>query len=359
MTLTQSQPTVSLKLHPQQLPRRQSDSPLRVRDDLATPESAALVLEPGEFRSIVVELRHSWRSPLNLELVLEHPTDLPSGCFRGWHESDNPYQLGLDEEVQPSLEHRYSFPSLPPEETQRRVLFFYLPEDFFESEAAITGSRPRLTLEYPLQLRVYASLPHSNRRQLANFAAFGLQIRPQSLYLNLLPNIYQANDFLERFLKILEEAFDPTVRTSEMMWAYLDPLVAPKALLPFLAHWVGWKLDPRLSELQNRHLIRHAVNLYRWHGTRAGLRLYLHLYTGLPLSDRAIEIQEVFDRGFRLGETELGLDSTLGAGQAYHFTVVLRPSEDLEIDEPLVREVIERYKPAFCTYSLQIFPENS
>jgi len=97
MTLAQSkQPTVSIKFYPQQIPRRQSDTPLMSRDDRGSIESLALVLEPGEFRSLEVELKHNWRSPLDVELELDDPTNLPSGCFRGWHESDNPYQLGLD-----------------------------------------------------------------------------------------------------------------------------------------------------------------------------------------------------------------------------------------------------------------------
>jgi phage tail-like protein len=81
-------------------------------------------------------------------------------------------------------------------------------------------------------------------------------------------------------------------------------LTAPEALLPFLAHWVAWPIDRRWDTKQQRRFIRNAVELYRWHGTRQGLRFYLHLYTELPLdedlpeAEKHISIEEIFYAGF-------------------------------------------------------------
>ena len=44
----------------------------------------------------------------------------------------------------------------------------------------------------------------------------------------------------------------------------------------------------------------------------------------------------------------------LGGGKIYHFTVRLRTDESHQLDEELIREIIERYKPAFSTYELSI-----
>jgi len=60
------------------------------------------------------------------------------------------------------------------------------------------------------------------------------------LYAKFLPAIYQELDFVGRFLKIFEQAFEPAVNSLDTLWAYLDPTTAPQGLLPFLAHWVGW-----------------------------------------------------------------------------------------------------------------------
>jgi phage tail-like protein len=147
----------------------------------------------------------------------------------------------------------------------------------------------------------------------------------------------------------------------DSLWAYLDPLTAPKALLPFLASWVAWPMDPRWSTQKQRRLIRQALEIYRWRGTRRGLRLYLHLYTDLPLdedipqeADKHIGIEEVFGDGFVLSTTCLGQDSIIGGGRPYHFIVTLRPDPDVPLDEKLVRYIIEQEKPAFCTYELYI-----
>jgi hypothetical protein len=50
----------------------------------------------------------------------------------------------------------------------------------------------------------------------------------------------------------------------------------------------------------------------------------------------------------------MGQDSMIGGGRPYHFIVRLRPDQPDQIDEQLVRDIIEREKPAFCTYELDL-----
>jgi hypothetical protein len=57
-----------------------------------------------------------------------------------------------------------------------------------------------------------------------------------------------------------------------------------------------------------------------------------------------------------MAETLIGTDSMLGGGRLFHFFVRLRPEPDKQIDEGLVRDIIERKKPAFCTYDILISP---
>jgi hypothetical protein len=96
------------------------------------------------------------------------------------------------------------------------------------------------------------------------------------------------------------------------------------------------------------------VEIYRWRGTRKGLRLYLHLYTGLPETDQHISITEPFGQGMVLGNSRLGEDTVLGGGNPYHFVVRLRSDRNIKIDEQLVRRIIDSEKPAFCSYKLII-----
>jgi phage tail-like protein len=247
---------------------------------------------------------------------------------------------------------------IAPNQKVDRSLFFQIPEDFFENQYALDRGRDRLKINYATQVYVYAEA--QTERQLVAYRVFNLCVRPSSSYLNFVPAIYREIDFMGRFLTIFEQAFDPAVQTIDVLWAYLDPLTAPESLLPFLANWVAWPIDRRWDIKQQRRLIRNAVELYHWHGTRRGLRYYLHLYTELPLdedlpeSEKHIRIEDVFARGFVMGQTLIGEDSMLGGGRPFHFIVRLRPEPDKQIDEELVKNIIEREKPAFCTYELSI-----
>ncbi|MGB0561798.1 MAG: phage tail protein, partial [Spirulinaceae cyanobacterium] len=215
------------------------------------------------------------------------------------------------------------------------------------------------TLDYQGSFEVYSRSPNASQR-VQQTVEFRLFVRPRSLYLDFLPDIYREVDFVGRFLKIFEQTFEPDIQVLSNLWAYLSPQTAPEAMLPFLAHWVGWPLTPQLSLQRQRQLIAGAVELYRWRGTRRGLKYAIHLFTDLPLGPTApdapqpIEIQEFGGRGFVLGETRLGRDATMGGGRPYHFIVQLSPLPDQSLNLPLIKQVIEQEKPAFCTYELMV-----
>jgi phage tail-like protein len=294
-----------------------------------------LGLFPGEPSEIIVQIKNESDRTLQLDFNVEG--DFP----------DRWCQIGREGS------------ELPPRQQMDAVLYFQIAADFFEQNQG-PNSGNSLKIDYRGQLHVYSTQSDTGQRQVKS-AAFNIYVRPRSLYLNFLPSVYSEVDLIGRLLKIFERAFEPTVQTLDVLWAYLDPLTAPEALLPFLAHWVGWPGDVPWSTHQQRRLIRHAMEIYRWRGTRQGLRLYLHLYTGLPLdepgvaeTEKAISIQEVFSDGFLLGSARLGQEAILGGGRPYHFIVWLRCREQQQVDERLVRSIINQEKPAFCTYDLYI-----
>jgi phage tail-like protein len=240
-----------------------------------------------------------------------------------------------------------------PQEIDEVILTFTAPSDFFESPT--NCEQLPLKLNYQCEIEVYEL--NQNGERTISYRVFDLYVRPRVTYLDFLPTLFRETDFFSRFLAIFEETFDPYVQTIDTLWAYLDPLTAPQTLLPFLAHWVAWDIEPEWDIERQRHLIRNALELYRWHGTRKGLQRYLSLYTDLPCDDAHIAITEVFAGGFTFGSCELGSNAMMGGGRPYHFAVCLRPEQpEPAIDEALVRKVIERQKPPFCTYDLSIEP---
>ena len=258
---------------------------------------------------------------------------------------------------------------LSPRRKLEAVLNFKIAEDWFESEKTL-GSPEPLVLDY--QGRVDVSSPASEMQRSKKLVSkdFNLYVRPRSLYLNYLPEIYRHVDLIGRLLKIFEQTFEPDVQTLDALWAYLNPLMAPEELLPFLAHWVGWNLTPELSTTQKRRLISQAMEIYRWRGTRKGLRHYLHLYTGLPLDEdlpeeqKAISIQENFRRDFIIGKTKLGTENAyIGGGQSYNFVVQLRFSVSLWREALICYSYSSRLSLhlwflSFLRLRFPIFPEN-
>ena len=250
--------------------------------------------------------------------------------------------------------------NIPPNRKINKAISFQAEADFFENQQALS-QKTQLKLNYQLQIQVL--LETLDQTQIVEYQVFNILVRPETSYLNFLPSIFQERDIARRFVSIFEQAFDPVVQTTDVLWAYFDPLTAPEAFLPFLAKWVGWEIDERWTIQQQRQLIRNAVTLYRWHGTKHGLRLYLHYCTGLPLdehlpeSQKHISIEENFNDGLVLGEVNLDENPMLGGGKPYHFTVRLRTDASNQLDEELVQEIIERQKPAFSTYELSIFTQ--
>jgi phage tail-like protein len=349
MTQTRDLLPLSVRLTPMQLPQV---IPQRIAGRSLTPEemggdrplpplrerqATSVTVHPGEPSELLVQLENYGDVPLRVDLSVEG--DFPATWCRLHREGDR----------------------IEPGRTIEAVLYFQVRPDFFES--AIVP--PCLDYRGCLYLTCRRDVADNREPPRQDTAAFDLYIRPRSLYLDFLPELYREVDFIGRLLNIFEQTFEPAVQTLDALWAYLNPLTAPEALLPFLAHWVGWRYTSQLESDRQRYSIARALELYAWRGTRRGLRYYLHLFTGLPLdedlpeADKTISIQEVFGRGFLLGETHIGRDAILGGTQPFHFIVVLRPPLGHSLDETLIREIVEQEKPAFCTYELYIDPIQS
>ncbi|MEM6597433.1 MAG: phage tail protein [Cyanobacteria bacterium P01_D01_bin.36] len=326
----------SFELVPMQMPESVAPhSPTVASRHTAIPAvlTTRLRLQPGELSELIIRVQNHTADPLQLDFAVtgELPHD--------W------WQL------------RTEGNTLPAHHQMEAVLYFAITEDFFEQ--VLSPAQLPLQLQYAGQIKVVSTAPAGHSQE--QLGHFSVEIQPPSLYLNYLPDIYRNVDFVGRFLKIFESAFEPTVDILDHQWAYLDPLTAPQSMLPFLAHWVAWSFDGPLSLAQQRVLIRYAMEIYRWRGTRRGLRFYLHLASGLPLdehlsneADKSIEIYENFSQGHILGKTVLGRSTILGGNRPYHFCVRLHPTADTPLDETLIRTIIDQEKPAFSSYDLAI-----
>ena len=115
---------------------------------------------------------------------------------------------------------------------------FRVPANFFEEQQAIQRGRNEcLKLNFPGCLSVYAELNSASETAQAPMEQvdFELCVRPRANYVNFLPALYSEVDFINRFIQIFEQTFEPVVTSVSNIWANLDPLTVPQSLLPFLA----------------------------------------------------------------------------------------------------------------------------
>lgn len=328
-----------------------------------------IVVYPGELCRVALEIKNWESQPQYLTLKLngtfplewcQVQTDAETAPQFG----TAPEQNSVEQKSNTAMKAAIDLVTLDvaAKKSKHADLWFLIPEDFFEGQDALQGSKEK-QLDFRGCLSIYASqsLSQGSSPHAIQESDFELNVRPRSSYTDFLPIVYQEVDYIHRFIKIFEQAFDPVVNSFGSMWAHLDPLTAPQALLPFLARWVDWPIDVQLDLTHQRRLIRRAVEIYRCRGTRKGLRFYLHLYTGLPLDeqidreeDKSICITEPLGQGCVFGLAYVGEDAVIGGGKPYHFDVRLRAQPNSPIDEQLVRRIIDQEKPAFCSYSLRI-----
>jgi phage tail-like protein len=150
-----------------------------------------------------------------------------------------------------------------------------------------------------------------------------------SLYMSFLPDIYQENDFLRRFLLIFEEIWEPLERRQDHIYMYFHPLTCPVVFLPWLAKWLGFPLDPHWPEMRRRRLLAQAMDLYRWRGTLYGLVRMIEVCTGVTP-----EITE-------------------NNQEPFVFHIVLPISKD-NMDRAFIEELIHTHKPAHAGFTLEI-----
>ncbi|MDA8219109.1 MAG: phage tail protein, partial [Dehalococcoidales bacterium] len=169
------------------------------------------------------------------------------------------------------------------------------------------------------------------------------------LFIQYLPSIYREHELVREFLGIFDAVWLPIDGLVASLSALLDPRETPEHMLPWLASWVAVVADDRWPLERRRTLVREAAELFRRRGTRAGLKRYLEICTGVePL------IVENCD-GIRLGgDCRLGYNTRLGRRRDFWLDTTLPLEAPGSLDEVDLRAILEAEKPAHCTYRLTL-----
>lgn len=96
-----------------------------------------------------------------------------------------------------------------------------------------------------------------------------------------LPSIYQENDFLRNYLMIFQHIMNETSITLDNIDNLFRPMEIDSKFLPVISNWIGVNYELLGTEDIARKVLQYAVPLYRYRGTKLGMRALLFLVTGV------------------------------------------------------------------------------
>jgi phage tail-like protein len=160
----------------------------------------------------------------------------------------------------------------------------------------------------------------------------------------LLPGLYQEDDFAQRLTAALDELMAPVFATLDNIGAYTDPWLAPEDFLEWLASWVGVVIDDSWPLDRRRALVASAGELYQWVGTARGIRELVRLIAGVEP-----EIEESGAASW--SQTPLG--PFPGATEP-HLVVRLRIPAGSPLDLEGVRAIVAAAAPAHIPHRVEV-----
>jgi phage tail-like protein len=153
---------------------------------------------------------------------------------------------------------------------------------------------------------------------------------PMSFYLHDLPIIFGDDDFLGRFLLIMETIWEPLEQREDHIEMYFDPRTCPRSFLPYLASWLGLSFDQHWPESRIRDLVANGFDLYSWRATKYGLTRMIEVSTGVtPVI-------------------------TEPADNPYLFNISVHLPPESQVDREMLEHLILQHKPAHVGYVLDV-----
>jgi phage tail-like protein len=193
-------------------------------------------------------------------------------------------------------------------------------------------------------------------------------------YLDYLPAIYRENEssseFLEKFLSIFQTMMDDTYQKIFSFSKYLDSQVTPNEFLRWLASWLSISTDQNWSNEGTRALIERAPDLFKKRGTIDGIKEIILLYLNSKnsgknpnptiIGDQIYSNNNYYDDSNKCSSSrytqlkyyndvkiiENNNNNNNNNRYRYFFDVLLNPILIDENDERVIRQIVEKEKPA-------------
>ena len=175
-----------------------------------------------------------------------------------------------------------------------------------EYEISVQAQINTFYLNQYLHTRV--ELSNLKTEELLSSESVRIAVYGKAKKLQYLPEIYDSDDFMSRFLMLFESFWNPIDTQIDQIHHYFDPQLTPEAFIPWLATWVGLPIDDFLPLNRVRNLLNNALQIFQLRGTVKALQMFLEIYTESP-----VQITEHRSDNFVLGtKNQLGLERALG-----------------------------------------------
>lgn len=160
----------------------------------------------------------------------------------------------------------------------------------------------------------------------------------------LMPAVYQEDEFTMRWTAGLDDVLAPAISTLDCVSAYVDPLLTPADFLPWLAGWFGAVLDENWPLDRQRTSVATSTEMYRQRGTAAGLRALMAMVT-----DGEVEIVDSGGTSWSLrpGSPPPGEDVP-------RLTIRVTVPDPAAVDVVALDELLTLVKPAHVVHKLEV-----
>jgi phage tail-like protein len=160
----------------------------------------------------------------------------------------------------------------------------------------------------------------------------------------MLPALYQEDDFARRLVTAFDEELAPVHCTLDNLERYLQPAVSPGDFLQWVASWVGAELDDNWPDERRREAVARAAPMHRRRGTCAGLAEQVSLVTG--------GVAEVVDSGGSSWSSIAG--AALPGAEAPSLAVTVRVADPASVDLARLDLLVAQAKPAHVPHTVEV-----
>jgi len=171
-------------------------------------------------------------------------------------------------------------------------------------------------------------------------ASIRLTVFGKGKYLKYLPELYEGDEFMGRFLMLFESFWKPISQQIDQAEYYFDVDLTPPEFVPWLASWVGLPVDESLPLDRMRKLLKNVIMLFQRRGTLQVLQVFLEIYT-----TGNVVIVERRATNFVLGEdASLGMEIALGRDNRPNSVTINLDIPETELEREQYTESIYKKK---------------